>query len=97
MSGIDARIEKGVLVLRIQLRVEFEERGSEGALLAAKRKLTGRQSEVFDRLLRGWSDKEISLEMNISVSAVKHHVSPLLLKLGCADRMELLRKFGFKD
>ena len=97
MSGFDASIEGGCLVIRVPVRVETAKEGGKRREQEAKRLLTRREVEVFEAIRRRLQDKEIAAELHVSVSAVKHHVAHLLQKLGCASRWELVRKFGFKD
>ncbi len=50
--------------------------------------LTNRESEVLAFLVEGLSNAEIALQLHISVSAVKYHVSNILSKLGASNRTE---------
>jgi NarL family two-component system response regulator LiaR len=50
--------------------------------------LTGRELEVLRLMAKGWSNKEIARELNITERTVKFHVSNILSKLGVFSRTE---------
>jgi NarL family two-component system response regulator LiaR len=50
--------------------------------------LTNRENEVLAFLVEGLSNAEIALQLHISASAVKYHVSNILSKLGASNRTE---------
>jgi two-component system, NarL family, response regulator LiaR len=50
--------------------------------------LTGRESEVMSLLARGWSNRRIARELEISEVTVRTHVSHILGKLGVSNRVE---------
>lgn len=52
-------------------------------------KLTKRELEVLRLLSIGFSNQEIADEMNISINAVRFHLSNLHSKTGCVSRTEL--------
>ena len=52
--------------------------------------LSRRESEVARMMATGWSNKEISGELEISLSTIKNHVHSVLRKLGVRHRHELL-------
>jgi DNA-binding CsgD family transcriptional regulator len=54
-------------------------------------KLTRREKEVLDGILRSLANKEIACELNLSERTVKFHVSSLLAKFKVHSRMELMR------
>ena len=54
-------------------------------------KLTRREKEVLDGILRSLANKEIASELNLSERTVKFHVSSLLAKFKVHSRMELMR------
>ena len=54
-------------------------------------KLTRREEEVLDGILRSLANKEIASELNLSERTVKFHVSSLLSKFKVHSRMELMR------
>jgi DNA-binding NarL/FixJ family response regulator len=55
-------------------------------------KLTRREEEVLDGILRSLANKEIANELNLSERTVKFHVSSLLAKYKVRSRMELMRE-----
>jgi DNA-binding NarL/FixJ family response regulator len=55
-------------------------------------KLTRREKEVLDGILRSLANKEIGSELNLSERTVKFHVSSLLAKFKVHSRMELMRE-----
>jgi DNA-binding CsgD family transcriptional regulator len=57
-------------------------------------KLTRREEEVLDGILRSLSNKEIASGLNLSERTVKFHVSSLLAKYKVSGRLELLRQTG---
>ena len=54
-------------------------------------RLTRREKEVLDGILRSLANKEIASELNLSERTVKFHVSSLLAKFKVHSRMELMR------
>ncbi len=54
--------------------------------------LTQREREVLEGVVSAWSNSEIAHEFSISTETVKSHVSSLLRKLGCRNRIELIAK-----
>ncbi|MUJ24030.1 helix-turn-helix transcriptional regulator [Aliivibrio fischeri] len=58
-------------------------------ILAVKYALTVREQQVFLYLLQGSSNKEIAMQMNVSPSTIKCHVSSILLKTGKNGRRQL--------
>jgi DNA-binding CsgD family transcriptional regulator len=63
-----------------------------GHSVKASVKLTRREEEVLDGILRSLANKEIACELNLSVRTVKFHVSSLLSKFKVRGRMELMRE-----
>jgi DNA-binding NarL/FixJ family response regulator len=61
-----------------------------GRSVKASVKLTRREEEVLDGILRSLTNKEIACELNLSVRTVKFHVSSLLSKFKVRGRMELM-------
>ena len=50
--------------------------------------LTHREQDVLEQIVRGKSNKEIGVELDISEATVKTHVNSLLGKLGVSDRTQ---------
>lgn len=55
-------------------------------------RLTRREEEVLDGVLKSLANKEIAAQLNLSERTVKFHVSSLLSKFKVRSRMELLRE-----
>lgn len=65
-----------------------------------KIKLTPREREVLNLLLRGVSNKEIARELGLQIVTVKLHVRSVCRKLGAANRTQavlLAQKMGFSS
>ena len=56
--------------------------------LVPREPLSEREIEVLDGLFAGQSNKEIAVELSLSVATVKSHVSHLFAKLGVTSRTE---------
>jgi DNA-binding NarL/FixJ family response regulator len=63
-----------------------------GHSVKASVRLTRREEEVLDGILRSRANKEIACELNLSERTVKFHVSSLLSKFKVRGRMELTRE-----
>ena len=50
--------------------------------------LTSREMEVLELIVRGQSNKEIGVSLNITEATVKSHINNLLSKLGVTDRTQ---------
>ena len=55
-------------------------------------RLTRREEEVLEGVMRSFSNKEIASSLNLSERTVKFHVSSLLAKFRVRGRMELVRE-----
>jgi DNA-binding NarL/FixJ family response regulator len=55
-------------------------------------RLTGRQTEILERLSAGLSNKEIARELGIELATVKNHVHQVLEKLGVQRRGEAVAR-----
>jgi len=55
--------------------------------------LTNRQEQVIELIGRGYSNKEIARELDLSVATVKHHVHHILAKLQVERRTHVIRRF----
>jgi DNA-binding NarL/FixJ family response regulator len=91
LLGVRAAADGGALLspsVTRRLLAEFAARrpatGPEPAALA---RLTGREREVFDLVVRGRSNTEIARELVIAETTVKTHVGHTLDKLGLRDRV----------
>jgi len=72
--------------LRGEARAETEGRGRTG-----DPRLTPRQRQVLDGLIRGLANKEIAAELGIGPDAVKRIISRLLIKLDASSRTALVK------
>jgi DNA-binding NarL/FixJ family response regulator len=84
----EARIVDGKIILHIEMEVspevfEFSKVVESGI------RFTRREKSALEMVRRELSNKEIADEMNVSLSAVKKHVSSLLAKTGSQNRAEL--------
>jgi len=52
--------------------------------------LTGREREIFQLLVKDFSTKEISQQLNISEKTVRNHISNTIQKLGVSGRAQAL-------
>lgn len=52
--------------------------------------LTARETEVFQLVATGANNDEIAAQLNTSRATIKTHVSSILKKLGCRDRIQLV-------
>jgi RNA polymerase sigma factor (sigma-70 family) len=50
--------------------------------------LTPREREVLRLLVRGWTNREIAAELNVSRGTVKNHVARILTTLDASDRTQ---------
>jgi DNA-binding NarL/FixJ family response regulator len=55
-------------------------------------KITKREQDVFELLIKGKTNKQIAVQLNISDFTVRDHVSSLLRKANVASRMELIAR-----
>jgi len=55
---------------------------------------TKRQSECFDLLRLGATDKEISKTLGICIKTVEHHLKKVKEALGCHSRFEIIKKIN---
>jgi len=63
-----------------------------GQAVKSEIKVTRREEEVLRGILRGYANKEIASNLNLSERTVKFHVSSLLSKFRVRGRMELVRE-----
>jgi DNA-binding CsgD family transcriptional regulator len=57
-------------------------------------RLTRRQTEVFELLKQGFTDKQIALQLHMGEGTVKHHTSALRKKYGVHNRLALTYSNG---
>lgn len=58
-------------------------------VLGTKFELSHKEQKVFMYLVQGYSNKEIAVQLNVSLSTVKTHVSNILSKTGKQSRAQL--------
>jgi DNA-binding CsgD family transcriptional regulator len=63
-----------------------------GRAIGPEVRLTPREREVLDCVMRSLSNKEIAVRLNVSERTVKFHVSALLAKFEVSDRLSLIRE-----
>ena len=85
-----------ILWLRLLARDGREEARKQGdaastcAFLRERHGLTERESEVMELLARGYTQKRIAEELNLSISSVQTYAKTLYRKLGIHSRQELI-------
>jgi len=82
---LSPRLERGAVDQL--LRLKQRSRGGEGPTDA----LSVREREIFDLLVRGYSNGDIGAQLCISVKTVETHSAHVLKKLGAHSMVELLR------
>jgi DNA-binding NarL/FixJ family response regulator len=60
--------------------------------MSANQTLTKKQAEVRDLLVRGWSNKEIATQLQITARTVEAHRAKVYEKMGVRNAVELVRK-----
>jgi len=53
-------------------------------------KLTARELEVIERIVAGYTNKDMAQRFSISERTVKHHLTSIFRKLGVSSRLELV-------
>lgn len=74
------------------LQAKAQELLQAGQAVKSEIKVTRREEEVLRGILRGFANKEIAGNLNLSERTVKFHVSSLLSKFRVRGRMELVRE-----
>jgi len=59
---------------------------------AKSQTLTNKETEIFELIKQGKTNKEIALELFISVSTVKTHINNIFKKMNISNRNELIAK-----
>lgn len=89
-----------VLVIRIPIEVKPEKLTivavQPGGLLPTGR-LSGRELEVYERILQRKQNKEIADELCISLRGVKYHVASIMRKMNCESRADLWFRSGVTE
>ena len=96
INDTTARLQKAELRLN-EAQAEFNRLQAELVDLVQQRqsnpfisKLSVRQLQVYDGILRRRSNKEIATELNVSERTVKYHVAGILCKAGAQTRGDLI-------
>jgi len=61
--------------------------------MVAKADLSPRQDQIVALLFKGYGDKQIALELGLSLPTVRTHMTRLFGKIGVSDRCNLLIHF----
>jgi DNA-binding NarL/FixJ family response regulator len=99
--GADSYVHKGESPARLRealretcagRQVWFLGEGTEKAYPSREpaARLTAREREVYELVMRGYSNARIAEDLNVSVSTVKTHVGHIFDKLGASCREDLL-------
>lgn len=92
VPGAAPLIERRRMTLLSQLPLRGNQRAeTDGRGRTSDPRLTPRQRQVLDGLIRGLSNKEIAAELGIGPDAVKRVVSRLLIKLNAPSRTALVQ------
>jgi DNA-binding CsgD family transcriptional regulator len=86
----DLERRRMTLLTRVPLRGEARA-AAEGRARSGDPRLTPRQRQVLDGLIRGLANKEIAAELGIGPDAVKRVISRLLIKLDASSRTALVK------
>lgn len=65
--------------------------------LRADSGLTRRERELIPLIARGFTNKEIAKQLNLSEQTVKNHIHRVLRKLGASDRLEAVERVRVPD
>jgi DNA-binding CsgD family transcriptional regulator len=70
-------------------------RGARGRLTFARRyRLSARESQVVELVVRGQANRQIALALGIGVETAKKHLSRIFDKVGVDSRAQLMAKLG---
>jgi len=78
-----------LIVIELRRAVRIEERLCRGA----RPRLSARQRQVIELVLKGRSSKEIASDLRISVRTVDEHIGLICAKFGVRSRFELIAQF----
>jgi DNA-binding NarL/FixJ family response regulator len=69
-----------------QVLAGFQKAGREGMRF----RLSGRERQLVESLLKGWSNKEIATALGLTEKTVKHYMTNLMVKLQVHSRLEVV-------
>ena len=84
-------VERRRMTLLTRVPLRGEARASDERARSGDPRLTPRQRQVLDGLIRGLANKEIAAELGIGPDAVKRVISRLLIKLDASSRTALVK------
>jgi DNA-binding CsgD family transcriptional regulator len=84
-------VERRRMTLLTRVPLRGEARASDERARSGDPRLTPRQRQVLDGLVRGLANKEIAAELGIGPDAVKRVISRLLIKLDASSRTALVK------
>jgi len=82
------KILAGQLIVTDKLKPYLDELDQEDNIRNKLSTLTNREKQILEEIAQGYSNKEISVNLNISEGTVKVHVKSLLKKLQIKSRVE---------
>jgi DNA-binding NarL/FixJ family response regulator len=93
VSGVAYHPEPPVELLDTALDARYASRSAETNALGLRVRLTARQREVLDLMMRGLSNTEIAERLVLAVPTVKSHVRAVLRASGAVNRSDALARF----
>jgi two-component system response regulator FixJ len=93
---IEKPFSNEVLVGSVQRALAVAQRRDRGGarsddMLRRLDTLTGRERDVFDRLVQGWPNKAVALDLKISQRTVEMHRARIMAKMQVANLASLIR------
>ena len=76
------------------VRLVVDETCASEALEDGIRQLMPGQRAVYRLLLDGCRSKEIAVELGVSEHTIRHHITAILQKTGCLDKIQLITRVG---
>ncbi|UTW65819.1 hypothetical protein KFE94_14320 [bacterium SCSIO 12643] len=81
------------VIQQIQKCLDRQKNGRNLQGFAIKYRMTRRELELFELIVKGYKSKQIAEQLNISVRTVEGHRSSILQKTNCKSTRELLQLF----
>lgn len=82
------------VIARVEPDIKINESDINTEKLQKPSNLTRRENEIFDLILEGYSNKEISEKLFIEQTTVKKHIQNILKKLNLANTNEIIEKYN---